>query len=363
MGVRSEINLLVKKAQLIMPPVYRYEAYRKGADKFARGAKALVESISGGVPVVGDYATRAAMTVPGALAGAFAGANEADRAHGWESFSDWGRFKDSLESIWNGISNGAKVGWREAPYAKARLGQSISNAASEVVPGVVDIFSVNAGNNVRKFQNRYTPLGSWRDYATSRVDSERPGYMERTYGKDFADEHERLTSDLKALQMDAGSGNISEDDPRHPEIRKRMEDLDRRIEELAKDSRFADLLNGEGISEYSNIALNLAGGGIGVGALSTGVGALGRIANATRIGMMAPRTVWAASKAPSYALKWKFYGGPKAVDKAKDWLESRRELEAAEEWRKRNVSATEIPSWGQYASPNNTVSSVYVPSN
>ena len=56
MGVLSEINSLVKKAQLIVPPVYRPDVYRKGADNIARGANAVVDSL-----------IRAAMTVPGAL--------------------------------------------------------------------------------------------------------------------------------------------------------------------------------------------------------------------------------------------------------------------------------------------------------
>ena len=73
---------------------------------------------------------------------------------------------------------------------------------------------------------------------------------------------------------------------------------------------------------------------------------------------MAPRMVGAASKVPSYTLRWHMYGGPNAVDDAKDWWKSRQELEDA-----RNGSVTEIPSWEQYASPNNTVSSVYGPAN
>ena len=358
MGVLSEIDRLVKQAQLIVPPVYKPEVYRKGADNIARGAKAFINSASRGFPEVDEYVTRAAMTVPGALAGAFAGANEADRNHGWSSFTDWGKFKDSLKSIGKGISTGAKVGWREAPYADARLEQSLSNVANEFVPGVVDMFSENAGNNVRRFQDRFTPLGSWRDYATSRVDSERPGYLARTYGKDFADEHERFNSDLKAFQRDVGDGNISESDPRYPELVKRMEDLQSRGEELANDPRIADLQTGDTIAGYSEMALNLAGGVKSIGALSKGVGALGRMANATRIGKMAPRTVGAASKVPSYALGWHMYGGPQAVDAAKDWWKSRQELEAA-----RRGRGTEIPSWEQYASPTNTVSSVYGPAN
>lgn len=358
MGVLSEINSLVKKAQLIVPPVYRPDVYRKGADNIARGAKAFINSASRGFPEVDEYVTRAAMTVPGALGGAFAGANEADRNHGWKAFTDWGRFKDSLKSIWNGISTGAKVGWREAPYADARLEQSLSNVANEFVPGVVDMFSENAGNNVRKFQDRFTPLGSWRNYATSRVDSERQGYLARTYGKDFADEHERFNSDLKAFQRDVGSGNISESDPRYPDLVKREADIQSRGEELAKDPRIADLQKGDEIAGYSDIALNLAGGGTSIGALSKVVGASGRIAKATRIGRMAPRMVGAASKVPSYSLRWHMYGGPKTVDAAKDWWESIQEPEAA-----RNGRGPEIPSWEQYASPNNTVSSVYGPAN
>ena len=347
MGVLSEINSLVKKAQLIMPPVYRPEVYRKGADNIARGANSVIDS-----------SIRAAMTVPGALSGALAGAEEADRNHGWKAFTDWERFKDSFKSIGNGIPIGAKVGWREAPYAISRLQQSLSNAANEFVPGVVDIFSEDAGKNVRKFQDEFTPIGSWRDYATRRVDSERPGYLERTYGRDFSDEHERFNSDLKAFQMDVGSGNISESDPRYPDLVKREADLQSRGEDLANDPRIADLQKGDEIAGYSDIALNFAGGGKSIGALSKIVGAPGRIAKATRIGRMAPRMVGAASKVPSYALGWHMYGGPKTVEAAKDWWKSRQELEDA-----RNGSVTEIPSWEQYASPNNTVSSVYGPAN
>lgn len=347
MGVLSEINSLVKKAQLIVPPVYRPDVYRKGADNIARGANAVIDSL-----------TRAAMTVPGALSGALAGAEEADMNHGWKSFTDWERFKDSLKSIGKGIPIGAKVGWREAPYAISRLQQSLSNAANEFVPGVVDIFSEDAGKNVRKFQDEFTPLWSWRDYATRRVDSERPGYLARAYGKDFADEHERFNSDLKAFQREVGDGNISESDPRYPDLVKRDADLQSRGEEIAKDPRIADLQKGDEIAGYSDIALNLAGPNKIIGALSKDVGALGRLAKATRIGRMAPRMVGAASKVPSYALGWHMYGGPKTVDAAKDWWKSIQELEAA-----RNGSGPEIPSWEQYASPTNTVSSVYGPAN
>ena len=347
MGVLSEINSFVKKAQLVMPPVYSPEVYRKGADNIARGANAVVDS-----------SIRAAMTVPGALSGALAGAEEADRNHGWKAFTDWERFKDSFKSIGKGIPIGAKVGWREAPYAISRLQQSLSNAANEFVPGVVDIFSENAGKNVRRFQEEFTPLGSWMDYATRRVDSERPGYLARTYGKDFADEHERFNSDLKAFQRDVGEGNISESDQRYPELVKREADLQSRGEELANDPRITDLQKGDEIAGYSDIALNLYGGGKSIGTLSKVVGASGRLAKATRIGRMASRMVGAASKVPSYTLRWHMYGGPNAVDDAKDWWKSRQELEEA-----RKGCGREIPSWEQYASPNNTVSSVYGPAN
>ena len=352
MGVLSEISILVKKAQ-IFPNIYPDETYRKGADNIARAGKSFIDSARRGFPEVDEYVTRAAMTVPGALGGLFVGANEADRNYGWSSFTDWGKFKDSLKTIGRGFVEGAKTGWREAPYADARLEQSLSNVANEFVPGVVDMFSENAGNNVRRFQDRFTPLGSWRDYATRRVDQERPGFLARTYGKDFADEHERFNSDLKAFQADLGDGNISESDPRYPDLVKRMEDLQRRGEELAKDPRLADLQTGDAIAGYSEMALNLAGGVKSLGALSKGVGAAGRMAKATRIGRMAPRTVGAASKVPSYALGWHMYGGPQAVDAAKDWWKSRQELEDA-----RRGKQTSIPSWGQYASPTNTVSSV-----
>lgn len=39
MGVFSEINRLVKQAQLIMPPVYKPEVYRKGADNIVKAVK------------------------------------------------------------------------------------------------------------------------------------------------------------------------------------------------------------------------------------------------------------------------------------------------------------------------------------
>jgi hypothetical protein len=137
-----------------------------------------------------------------------------------------------------------------------------------------------------------------------------------------------------------------------------MEDLQSRGEELAKDPRLADLAAGDAISGYSEMALNLAGGVKSLGAISKGVGNLGKAMKATRVGRMAPRTVGAASKVPSYTLGWHMYGGPQTVDAAKDWWKSRQELEAA-----RRAKQTDIPSWGQYASPTNTVSSVSSPSN
>lgn len=340
--------MLVKKAALGMPTIpYRQDYARKALKASNRGA---------------EYVTRAAMTVPGALTGLFVGAREADKNHGWKSLIDWGRFKDSLKTVGRGFVEGAKAGWREAPYADARLEQSLSNVANEFVPGVVDIFSENAGNNVRRFQDRFTPLGIFKDHAQRRVDAERPGYLARTYGKEFSDEHERLNSDLKSFQRDFGEGDISEDDPRYPEFVKRIEDISRRGEALEKDPRFKALQTGENIAGYSELALHLAGGVKSLGALSKGVGAIGRMAKATRIGKMAPRTIGVASKVPSYALGWHMYGGPQTVDDVKDWWKSRQELAAAkmefEASRKSKVSRPETPSWLQFSSPINTVSSV-----
>ena len=51
MGVLSEINRLVKQAQLIMPPVYKPEVYRQGADNIVKAVKKVPNAAWGTIGV------------------------------------------------------------------------------------------------------------------------------------------------------------------------------------------------------------------------------------------------------------------------------------------------------------------------
>lgn len=221
---------------------------------------AFVNQAKRGFPIVDEYVTRGAMAVPGALSGLLIGANEADRTHGWKSFSDWGRFKDSVKTIGRGVVEGAKAGWREAPYADAVLERGLSNVANEFLPGMVDIASKDAGNAVRKLQDK-TPLKSWRDYAEGRVEAEKPAMLSRTFGP----------------------GPLSKDE--------------------------MDLVStGDAISGYSEIPLHMAAGIKGFDAALGGAGKLLRMANGATAPAKAVGAAGTLGRIGGYARKAAPYG-------------------------------------------------------
>lgn len=106
MGVLSEINRLVKQAQLIMPPVYKPEVYRKGADNIVKAVKKVPNAAWGTI---------------GAGAGLAKGVT--DRAFGNGAEGSWG---DYVRAGWDsGYNHGdmAAAGMIEGaansiPFAK-----------------------------------------------------------------------------------------------------------------------------------------------------------------------------------------------------------------------------------------------------
>ena len=106
-----------KCAQVIAPPIYKPEVYRQGADNIARFTRDVDDAVSG-----------AAGAAVGGVTGAFVGAENANKDHGWGSFTDWGRFKDSLKTIGQGAVVGAKTGWNE----RNRLSHDLKTTAATV---------------------------------------------------------------------------------------------------------------------------------------------------------------------------------------------------------------------------------------
>jgi len=110
-------NDFEKRSQVIAPPIYKPEVYRQGAENIARFTRDVDDAVSG-----------AAGAAVGGVTGAFVGAGEANKNHGWGAFTDWGRFKDSMKTIGQGAVAGAKTGWNE----RNRLSHDIKTTAATV---------------------------------------------------------------------------------------------------------------------------------------------------------------------------------------------------------------------------------------
>ena len=101
MGVLSDINRLVKQAQLIMPPVYKPDVYRKGADNIVKAVKKVPNAAWGTI---------------GVGAGLAKGVN--DRAFGNGAEGSWG---DYLRAGWD-------AGYNHGDMASAGMIEGAANA-------------------------------------------------------------------------------------------------------------------------------------------------------------------------------------------------------------------------------------------
>lgn len=101
MGVLSEINRLVKQAQLIMPPVYKPEVYRKGADNIVKAVKKLPNAAWGTIGV-----------------GAGLAKGVTDRAFGNGAEGSWG---DYVRAGWD-------AGYNHGDMAAAGMIEGAANA-------------------------------------------------------------------------------------------------------------------------------------------------------------------------------------------------------------------------------------------
>ena len=88
-----------------------------------------------------------------------------------------------------------------------------------------------------------------------------------------------------------------------------------------------------------------------IGLVSKGTGLIGNALKSSKIGKIHPKTVGVASKIPSITAGYYMFGGP---DVTKSIGELGRELAGVSEYH----SADDEPNWAQYASPDNTVSTV-----
>ena len=239
---------------------------------------------------------------------------------------------------------GFNTGVVEAPYAWSRVNQMAHGAVSGTFPGLVGIFSDEAGQNVADWQDENIPgLKSWGDFAQRKVEETAPGSAERAFGEDFGQRmfakqvYDQYREMARKYGLDFAHpnrvGQIKELKD-NPQLASAFSDIygDKKLRKflstLRDDPEIQSWEESQDAIQKASIPLSIGTFGAMTRPLSWAGNMIGKGLRSTRLGNAFPKTTKIITKAPVVGMEGMFFGKP-MWDQWKDFKQAQKELEAA----------------------------------